>query len=69
MNIRGQEFTKEQLESMFDLCQELVAINEEQNAKLIAMDAKLKNEEKKVFKLSQQVLFLSQAFTGGTYKA
>ncbi len=69
MNIRGQEFTKEQLESMFDLCQELIAINEEQNAKLIAMNAKLKNEEGKVYKLSQQVLFLSQAFTGGTYKA
>jgi hypothetical protein len=69
MNIRGQEFTKEQLESLYDLCQELIVINEEQNAKLIAFDAKLKNEEQKVFRLSQQVLFLSQAFTGGTYKA
>ena len=69
MIINGIEFTEEQVEDMFNLCSELMRINEDQNAKLIAFDAKLKNEEKKVKALEQKLFFLSQAFTNNTYKA
>lgn len=69
MIINGQEFTEEQVQQMFNLCSELIKINEDQNAKLIAFDAKLKNEEAKVKELQQKLFFLSQAFTNNTYKA
>ena len=69
MIINGQEFTEEQVEQMFTLCSDLIKINEDQNAKLIAFDAKLKNEEAKVRQLKQQLAFLSQAFTNNTYEA
>jgi len=69
MIINGQEFTEEQVEQMFALCSDLIKINEDQNAKLIAFDAKLKNEEAKVRQLKQQLAFLSQAFTNNTYEA
>lgn len=68
MIINGQEFTEEQVEQMFNLCSELIKINEDQNAKLIAFDAKLKNEEAKVRDLQQKLYFLSQAFTNNTIK-
>ena len=45
---------------------EMSRVIDEQNAKLIAFDAKLKNEEKKVKQLKQQLVFLSQAFTNNT---
>lgn len=45
---------------------EMNRVIEEQNARLIAFDAKLKNEEKKVTKLQQQLFMLSQAFTNNT---
>ena len=69
MIIKGQEFSLEQVEAMFDLCTELMSINETQNAQLIAFNAKLQNEEKKVKQLEQKLFFLSQAFTNNTYKA
>ena len=69
MIINGQEFTEEQVQQMFNLCSELIKINEDQNAKLIAFDAKLKNEEAKVKDLQQKLFFLSQTFTNNTYKA
>lgn len=69
MQINGQEFTEEQVIEMFNLCSELLKINEEQNAKLIAFDAKLKNEEAKVKELQRKLYFLAQSFTGNTYKA
>ena len=69
ITINGQEFSEEQVRAMFDLCSELMKINEDQNAKLIAFDAKLKNEEKKNKNLTNQLLFLSQAFTNNTYEA
>lgn len=69
MIINGIEFSEEQIKEMFNLCTELIRINEEQNAKLIAFDAKLKNEEKKNTDLTKQLLFLSQAFTNNTYEA
>jgi hypothetical protein len=42
------------------LCRELLQINEEQNAKLIAMNAKLENEEKKVIHLNYKLALLQQ---------
>ena len=69
MIIKGQEFSLEQVEAMFDLCTELMSINETQNAQLIAFNAKLQNEEKKVKQLEQKLFFLSQAFTNNTFNA
>ena len=63
------KYTDEELQQIEGLVIELMKINEEQNAKLIAFDAKLKNEEAKVKKLQQNIYFLSQAFTNNTYEA
>lgn len=68
VNIKGVEYTQQQLESMVDLIGELISINEEQNAKLIAFDAKLKNEEKKVIDLNYKLAFLQQSIINN-YKA
>lgn len=69
MKLKGRDWSKEELEQVIELVGELVSANEELNARCIAMNAKLENEEKKVKKLSQQLLFLSQAFTNNTYEA
>jgi hypothetical protein len=63
------KYTEEELQQIEGLVIELMKINEEQNAKLIAFDAKLKNEEAKVRKLQQNIYFLSQTFTNNTYEA
>jgi hypothetical protein len=63
------KYTEEELQQIEGLVIELMKINEEQNAKLIAFDAKLKNEEAKVKKLQQNIYFLSQTFTNNTYEA
>jgi hypothetical protein len=63
------KYTDEEIQQIEGLVGELMKINEEQNAKLIAFDAKLKNEEAKVKKLQQNIYFLSQAFTNNTYEA
>jgi hypothetical protein len=47
----------------------LLEINEQLNANIIAMNAKLLNEEAKVKKLQQNIYFLSQTFTNNTYEA
>ena len=60
ITINGQEFNEEQVRAMFDLCSELMKINEDQNAKLIAFDAKLKNEEKKVKELQYKIWLCQQ---------
>ena len=67
ITINGQEFSEEQVRAMFELCSELMKINEDQNAKLIAFDAKLKNEEKKS-KEYQMKLWLCQQHTINEYK-
>lgn len=59
MIINGQEFTDEQIVEVFNLCAELLKINEDQNAKLIAFDAKLKNEEAKVRKLTATIMMFT----------
>jgi hypothetical protein len=63
------KYTDEEIQQIEGLVGELMKINEEQNAKLIAFDAKLKNEEAKVRKLQQNIYFLSQTFTNNTYEA
>lgn len=49
--------------------QHLLEINEQLNANIIAMNAKLLNEEAKVKKLQQNIYFLTQTFTNNTYEA
>lgn len=63
------KYTEEEVIQMELLCTELLSINETLNANIIAMNAKLENEEKKVQKLQQQLLFISHAFTNNTYEA
>jgi hypothetical protein len=46
----------------------LLEINEQLNANIIAMNAKLLNEEAKVKKLQQNIYFLTQTFTNNTYE-
>jgi len=60
INIHGEDYTIEQIESVFSLSKELLQINETLNANIIAMDAKLKNEEKKVKDLQYKLFFLTQ---------
>ena len=63
------KYTDYEIQQMEALVRELLSINEELNARCIAFSAKLDNEEKKVQKLQQQLLFISQAFTNNTYEA
>jgi len=60
INIHGEDYTIEQIESVFHLTQELLQINETLNANIIAMNAKLLNEEKKVKDLQMKYFFLQQ---------
>jgi hypothetical protein len=54
------KYTDEELKQIEGLVGELMKINEDQNAKLIAFDAKLKNEEAKVRKLTMTIYQLTQ---------
>jgi len=61
-------FTSEEIGQLIELVTELVDANNELNARIIAMNAKLENEEKKVIRLSQQLAQLSLMFTNKTYE-
>ena len=65
----NMEYTEKEIEQIVALCRELLSANETLNAQIIAMNAKLENEEKKVHKLQQQLYFITQAFTNNTYEA
>jgi len=69
IEIQGQEFTEGDILQLLEMSRELLNTNETLNANIIAMNAKLENEEKKVQKLQQQLLFISHAFTNNTYQA
>ena len=69
IEIQGKEFTEEDILQLLEMSRELLSHNEELNARIIAMNAKLENEEKKVHKLQQQLMFISHAFTNNTYQA
>ena len=66
--IGDKVFTAEEIMQLIDLVNELVNANEELNARIIAMNAKLENEEKKVVNLSQRLAQLSLMFTNQTYE-
>jgi len=63
------KYTEKEIEDIVALCRELLEGNETMRANVIAMSAKLENEEAKVRKLQQQLYFISQAFTNNTYQA
>jgi hypothetical protein len=69
IEIQGKEFTEADILQLLEMSRELLSHNETLNANIIAMNAKLMNEEKKVHKLKQQLYFISQAFTNNTYQA
>jgi hypothetical protein len=61
MAIHQQKYTEEQIEQIEALVRELLGINEELNSKIIAMNAKLENEEKKVVHLNYKLAMLQQS--------
>jgi hypothetical protein len=68
IEIQGKEFTEGDILQLLEMARELLSHNEELNARIIAMNAKLLNEEAKVKKLQQNIYFLSQTFTNNTYE-
>ena len=68
IEIGDKVFTAEEIIQLIELVTELVSHNEELNARVIAMNAKLENEEKKVVNLSQRLAQLSLMFTNQTYE-
>ena len=68
IEIQGKEFTEGDILQLLEMARELLSHNEQLNANIIAMNAKLLNEEAKVKKLQQNIYFLSQTFTNNTYE-
>jgi len=60
-------YTDEQLDQIEALVRELLQINEDQNAKLIAMNAKLQNEEAKVRQLRNQLMIFMQPYNNDNH--
>jgi hypothetical protein len=69
IEIGDKVFTAEEIGQLIELVNELVDINSELNARCIAMNAKLENEEKKVVNLSQRLAQMSLMFTNKTFEA
>jgi len=69
IEIGDKVFTADEIGQLIELVNELVGINEELNARCIAMNAKLENEEKKVVNLSQRLAQMSLMFTNKTFEA
>jgi len=57
--MKEQVWTKEELKNLIEYTQHLRMQNEELQAKLIAMDAKLRNEEAKTKKLIMTINYLT----------
>ena len=53
------KYTNEEIEKLEQLCRELLIANEELNARCIAMNAKLENEEKKVIRLTNLINWIT----------
>jgi hypothetical protein len=68
IKIDDRDYTISEIQQIFDLCRELLQTNSDLNAKMIAMNAKLENEEKKVKEL-QYRLWLLQMDTINKYEA
>ena len=60
-------YTDEQLDQIEALVRELLQINEDQNAKLIAMNAKLQNEEAKLKQLRNQLMIIMQPYNNDNH--
>jgi hypothetical protein len=58
IEIQGKEFTEEDILQLLEMSRELLSHNEELNARIIAMNAKLGNEENKVKQLSHTLQLL-----------
>ena len=58
ITINHRTYSQHEVEQVFALAQDLLAVNEELNSKIIAFDAKLKNEEKKVKDLQYKLWIL-----------
>ena len=69
IKINDKDYTIDEIEQVFHLCRELLETNETMRANVIAMSAKLENEESKTKQLTQKLYLLSQAFTNNTYQA
>jgi hypothetical protein len=61
------KYTEEQIEQMASLIRELLKINDDQNANLIAMNAKLLNEEAKVRQLTTQLMILMKPYNNDNH--
>jgi regulator of replication initiation timing len=57
--MKEQVWTKEELKNLIEYTQHLRMENEELQAKMIVMDAKLRNEESKVKKLITTINYLT----------
>jgi hypothetical protein len=69
ITIKGQEFTEDDIIQVLEMSNELLGINEELNARIIAMNAKLENEETKVMLLQHRLAQLNLMFTNQTYES
>jgi len=69
IEIGDKVFTADEIVQLINLVNELVGMNEELNARIIAMNAKLENEEKKVVNLSQRLAQMSLLFNNKNFEA
>ena len=60
INIDNKDYTIDEIQQVFNLCRDLLRDNEDMRANVIAMSAKLDNEEKKVKELQMKYFFLQQ---------
>ena len=58
IQINGKEFTEDDIIQVLEMANELLEVNSELNARVIAMNAKLENEENKVKQLSHTLQLL-----------
>ena len=61
------KYTDEQIVQLEELVRELLKINDDQNANLIAMNAKLLNEEAKVRQLTTQLMILMKPYNNDNH--
>lgn len=61
------KYTDEQIQQLEELVRELLKINDDQNANLIAMNAKLLNEEAKVRQLTTQLMILMKPYNNDNH--
>ena len=61
------KYTDEQIQQLEELIRELLNINETQNANLIAMNAKLLNEEAKVRQLTTQIMIFMKPYNNDNH--